>query len=298
MNVEDLNIGLIGLGRLGTVIGKELVSHGLILYVVLDSNPAKLDTFSAITGFCFSGEEDCLDQCDVIFVCVEDRNVPGVIQRICQRISLKPGVCVIHTSGVLGLTESDHGTDRELHFGKMHPLASFPSRFRPDLSLNRVWFALDGDTHAMNRMVQLIDKFGACWFELKNDHRVKYHLAAVIASNFIVALAHMSINILKTCDITQEQAHAGIISLMESVMKNLKTTLPSEALSGPVIRGDTDTIRDHLNELSTHFPEYGLLYATLTELTIELAESSRHVSVRDMEWIRLVLEEFRKKGNP
>ena len=122
--------------------------------------------------------------------------------------------------------------------GALHPLQTMPAFGVAPAVLHGVWCATAGDPE-----VDVIAKtLGMQPFSVLDADRARYHAAASIAANHLVAL---TAQIEATTDVPFE----AFVPLMRTALDNVAAFGPSVALTGPVARGDVDTVRDHLQAL-------------------------------------------------
>ncbi len=127
--------------------------------------------------------------------------------------------------------------------GSLHPLQSLPS---VEIGVERLpgsWCAVDGPAGVERLAVSL----GMRPFRVADDQRVTYHAAASIASNHLVALLGQAARIAVDAGIPAE----ALLPLVRATLENVEALGPEAALTGPVARGDTDTVARHLDALPT-----------------------------------------------
>ena len=106
---------------------------------------------------------------------------------------------------------------------------------------------------------------------LEADDKALYHAAAVIASNYSVTLAATAARLLRRIGASEDDSLRVLLPLMRSTLDNLERQGLPEALTGPIVRGDTGTVRRHLLELDAADGEAGMLYRCLALGTLPLA---------------------------
>jgi predicted short-subunit dehydrogenase-like oxidoreductase (DUF2520 family) len=107
--------------------------------------------------------------------------------------------------------------------------------------------------------------------EIPAGKKPAYHAAAVIASNFPVVLASVAGHLLHDIGIPDSSAFQAVESLMSAALMNMKQALPDDALTGPVLRGDAETIGKHVQALSSH-PAALEVYRALSSAAIEISQ--------------------------
>ena len=113
-------------------------------------------------------------------------------------------------------------------------------------------------------------QIGARTLEIPPGRKGAYHAAAVLSSNFPVVLASIASDLLASLGIPERSAQQAVHGLMEGAVANMAVTPPAEALTGPVVRGDTDTIMRHLAALRGD-PEARAVYKRLSLAALAIA---------------------------
>ena len=141
---------------------------------------------------------------------------------------------VAHLAGSLGL-EVLAGHPRA---GALHPLVSLPDADVGAARLAGAWFAVAGDPLVQRAAADL----GGRWFDVADHDRATYHAAAAVASNHLVALMGQVDRIAGGIGVPGE----AYVALAAASLRNVADLGPADALTGPVARGDWDTVRRHL----------------------------------------------------
>jgi predicted short-subunit dehydrogenase-like oxidoreductase (DUF2520 family) len=156
---------------------------------------------------------------------------------------LRPGALVVHLSGACPLDELAklHAERPDVEIGALHPLQSLPS---VELGLQRLpgsWCAVDGAPAVERLAVSL----GMRPFRVAPDRRAQYHAAATIASNHVVALLGQAVRVAEAAGVPPE----ALLPLVRASVDNVGALGAGDALTGPVARGDADTVARHLDTL-------------------------------------------------
>ena len=182
----------------------------------------------------------------VLFLAVPDSAVRDMAARVAD-LGPPPGLSVVHVSGALGLDAlnplRDHAT------GSFHPLQSFSAPREPE-AWRGITVAVDASTPALlAHLKRLARGVGAKPKHVTDDQRVLYHAAAVFASNYVIASVAEGVNLLEELGWERADAEGALIPLVEGVVANLGRQGVVKALTGPIRRGDTATVRRHLEAL-------------------------------------------------
>jgi predicted short-subunit dehydrogenase-like oxidoreductase (DUF2520 family) len=190
---------------------------------------------------------------ELVLLCVPDRAISEVAAAIA------PGPWIAHVSGATPLAALSPHTRRF----SVHPLVSVAKARGPE-QLDGAWAAVTAESaEARATGFQLAETLGLRPFELADEDRATYHAAAAIASNYLVTLREVSSSLLETVGVPAE----ALTPLLRSVIEN------GFELTGPIARGDWETVERHLQAIRDTRPELEDLYLALAETTAEIAET-------------------------
>jgi predicted short-subunit dehydrogenase-like oxidoreductase (DUF2520 family) len=191
------------------------------------------------------------DDADLVLLCVPDRAIGEVAAEI------DPGPWVAHVSGATPLAALDPHARR---FG-LHPLQTFTRR-RGAEQLDGAWAAISGESdEALAAATWLAETLGLRPFPLDDERRAAYHAGAAIASNYLVTLRHAAGSLLQAAGAPPE----ALDPLMRRVIEN------GFELTGPIQRGDWETVERHLQAIHEACPELDTLYRVLADATVAVA---------------------------
>jgi predicted short-subunit dehydrogenase-like oxidoreductase (DUF2520 family) len=187
----------------------------------------------------------------MVFLAVPDDALLPFAERLADEGWRIPGtVAFVHLSGAQQLNALDplrakHGV------GSFHPLQSFPEPRPPD-SLLGVVVGVDASTPALlRRLSSLARAVGARPKHVGDSQRALYHAAAVFSSNYVDVLLGTAVKLLQLAGWSEKEATAGLLPLAEGVLTTVRKRGPVLALTGPVRRGDVNTVERHLAALSS-----------------------------------------------
>jgi len=202
----------------------------------------------------------------VVFLAVPDQAVDEVAARI-ARTNPSPRLSFVHTSGALGLGALDALRDHPV--GSFHPLQAFPAPRDPG-AFRGITVAVDASTPAlMRRLRALARSIGARPKRVGGEDRVLYHAAAVYASNFVDVLVVQGVRLLGEIGWSEVEATKALLPLVEGAVAGIRERGPVQALTGPIRRGDAETVQRHLEALDRL--ELGAEYRMLGQIALEIA---------------------------
>jgi predicted short-subunit dehydrogenase-like oxidoreductase (DUF2520 family) len=186
---------------------------------------------------------------ELVLLCVPDRELAGVAAEIA------PGPWVAHVSGGTPLSALD---PHERRFG-LHPLQTF-TRARGAEQLDGAYAAVSAEgPEALAAGFELARTLGLQPFELDDSLRALYHAGAAVASNFLVTLFRAAAELVEAAGAPPE----ALLPLMRRTIEN------GFELTGPIERGDWETVEAHLAAIRESHPELEPMYRALADLTAE-----------------------------
>ncbi len=228
-------VRIVGRGRAGGSLAAALERSGRVGVVELvEGRPAR-------TPLMLSGSEDDGAQrdlgrgCDFVVLAVPDQAIAAVSRSITPTDAM-----VVHLSGALGV---ENTLASHLRRGGLHPLVSLPDAQIGADRLMGSWCGLGGGSD-VERLARALH---AQTFVLRDEDRARYHAAAVWSSNVVVGVMAEVLQLAESVDVPLE----AFIELARGSLDNVSAVGPGAALTGPVVRGDWDTIRHHLRVLDS-----------------------------------------------
>jgi predicted short-subunit dehydrogenase-like oxidoreductase (DUF2520 family) len=214
-----------------------------------------------------------VSRANVVIVCVRDPQLGDTIDEVAAAAKdgrISRGTVILHTSAIAEPTGLNALTQAGFPGGTFHPLVPFSD---PEVSaelLRKGWIGVDGDNAAKNASRRLAGHLGARVLEIPPGGKPAYHAAAVISSNFPVVLASVAGHLLHAIGIPDASAYQAVDSLMSGALANMRQAVPDDALTGPVMRGDAETVAKHLRALQGH-PAALEVYRSLSAAAVEIA---------------------------
>jgi len=185
----------------------------------------------------------------VVFLTVPDGAVASFAAELAGSGGLPPSAAFVHCSGALGLGALDPLRPRHA-IGSFHPLQSFPEPRAPEAFRGSL-VAIDASGPSLRRRLgRLARDLGARPRNVDDSDRALYHAAAVFASNYLVALSAEAVALLGAIGWNDREAVDGLVPLMEGVLAEVARRGPVAALTGPIRRGDFETVTRHLEALA------------------------------------------------
>ncbi len=250
-----------GRGRLGTSLHDALTLKGLSSELVPGRDVTEIRR--RIMG----------ERAPLLVLAVPDPAIAAVAAELAS-LTPAPGVCVIHLSGLMGLTTLGPLAARGLEVGAFHPFQSFP-RPRPAAAFAGSTFGIDASSEELLADLGTLARLlGGVPRRVRDGERAMYHVAGVLASNFLTCLAHEACLALQSTGWSRDEALRAVIPLMAGAVENLSASGLPGALIGPIRRGDSDGVALHLAAIEAAGPlaeTVGPVYRLLGLVAVDLA---------------------------
>jgi predicted short-subunit dehydrogenase-like oxidoreductase (DUF2520 family) len=265
---------IMGAGVVGTALAARLVRAGVPVAGLHGRQVDLSDAASAVSGVLAStGDIPAIfSESEVIIISVRDERIPEVAERLVREKKLRPDQVVLHTSGANASAQILAAARPHVRaVGTLHPLVSFADAHVAVEQIRHIAFGIEGDAPAKAVAKRLVRALGAQAVELDAASLPLYHAGAVLAANYVVALADLAQGLLVKAGVPQDQALPALIPLLSSVVQNLATLGLPGALTGPVERGDVSSVEQHLRILESRAPEMLELYRLMGRDVLRLA---------------------------
>lgn len=185
---------------------------------------------------------------DVVVLAVPDARIESVARAVLARMAPGAAPVLLHCAGARGVEAFgplvEHG--RGASFGAMHPLVSFADPKKPP-SLEGACFAIAGAPRARRAAARVAAACGALPMGRgpAGVHGPAYHAAAALVANGAAALAFVGVGVLRELGLSKKHSEKALGSLLRTVAHNVETVGVPTALTGPVMRGDRETVKAH-----------------------------------------------------
>lgn len=280
-----MRIGIIGAGKVGTTLGKYLSIQGKNVtgfYSRTHESADEAATFAETETY--SSLCKLVEESDVIFITTPDGVIPQVWGELLHQDISNRIIC--HFSGSLSSHVFSGREEAGASGISMHPMYAFSDKFHSYEQFHTAYLTLEGDPEAVAVMKPMWEAIGHHVLTLKAEDKIKYHAAAAMASNEMLGLMQASLDILSECGFSEKDSMALLTPLVQGNIASMLEKGCVNALTGPVERGDTQTVRKHLQALEGS--KAGKIYQSLGSTMVELAK--RRNPDRDYTPVRTLFE--------
>ena len=271
------NIAIIGAGRMGLALGTalrhveavdRLVYHGR----AMEAPPHPL--FDGIDAADYRvGPHPIAPGTTIVILAVPDNKLAEVAYDVALQGPAPPGCAALHLAGALSTEVLEPLHAQGYSVGSMHPLQSIADPWHSGDKLVGIAYALAGEPAAIAAARRLVYALEGIPLVISPAKRQIYHASAVVASNYLIALLSFSVRLMMEAGVSESDAVSALLPLVHGTLENLEHLGLAASLTGPIARGDADTIRLHLARLSGHDR------ALYCQLGLELLQLARNAGL-------------------
>jgi predicted short-subunit dehydrogenase-like oxidoreductase (DUF2520 family) len=244
------SISLIGSGNLSQALGPALRAAGYRIEIVAfrdtTSSRRRAVALARKIGARAVPIHAAKPDSSITWLCHTDDALPATARLLARKSGWK-GKIVFHSSGALTSDVLRPLQRAGAYVASVHPMMTFVPGTRT--RMERISFGVEGDLQAVRAATRIAAKLRAEAVRIRKDSKVLYHALGSFSSPLLVATLATAERVALAAGLTRGQARKMIGPLVEQTIKNYLRKGAAPAFSGPIQRGDVDTIRRHLGEL-------------------------------------------------
>lgn len=282
----------VGCGRVGTAMARYLAAAGYrpAGFASRSLSSAKRASEAAGSSAPASVQPwDVTPGADIILITTPDGAIRETAEKIAEYKGVGKDTVVLHCSGALPSTELAAVADCGAKIGSLHPLQSFADENIEQNPFAGIMMAVEGQEPAVAAAREIAESLGASPFEIRTDCKRLYHASAVAASNYLVTLMNLSLQLIMVSGVAPADSWKVLKPLVTGTLGNIEKNGIPRALTGPIARGDVETVEGHLAEIGQKAPTRLELYRVLGRHTIEIALAGGGLSEQAAEHLKEIL---------
>jgi len=262
-----MKVGFIGAGKVGCSLGKLFAEtqHNLTGYYSRSSSSAESAAEFTNSTY-FQNLEDLIQDSDTVFITVPDDAITAVWEQL-KHMSIA-GKMICHCSGSLSSEIFRDIKETGAYGFSVHPLLAVSDRYTSYQELPKALFTIEGDATHISDIEELLYASNLQSARISADVKTRYHGAAVLCSNLVVALVQAAEDELRICGFSEEQLADAIAPLLLGNVNKVLSVGTKAALTGPIERNDVGTVKKHLDTFEGIDRE---IYRVLSKKTCEIA---------------------------
>lgn len=266
-----MDVAVVGAGRVGTALAVLWWRAGHRIAAVSGGSATPARAAEHLPGVPVVGNAEAARGADVVVIATPDAAIAAACDDVVRARAIGPGVAVAHVSGALALAALASAESAGATTFSLHPLQTCPTVEAAVEQLPGAAFAVTSESDEGRALGERLARdAGGRPFALEDAAKPLYHAAAVFASNYLVAITALAVELEGAAGVPDPAA--ALAPLQEATLANVARVGPAEALTGPAVRGDAGTVARNLEALARSAPPAVRPYVALADLALDLAE--------------------------
>ncbi len=272
MNNEKLSIGFIGAGRVGFTLGRYFFEKNLNISGYFSKTYEHACEAAKFThSKSYKTIKELVSDSQVIFITVPDSCIYDVYLKL-KDYELKDKI-LCHCSGVMSAEVFSQIEHTGAYGYSVHPIFAIHDKENSYREISKAFFTIEGNNEKMPIITEIFQALGNPVQIIHAENKFKYHASLVTASNLVIGLYHIALQLLEECGFSDLTANEVLKPLFlnnaESICKNGCV----HSLTGPVDRNDITTVNKHLSSLNESDDKSAIdIYTLLSKELIKIAK--------------------------
>lgn len=266
-------LNIIGCGNLGKTLGRLWAANGT--FAIQDVLNRSLPSAAEAVEFMQAGKAIAslaeLRAADVTMIVAPDDQIAACADALAQAGAPLSGSVVFHCSGALPSAVLRAVAEHGAAVASVHPIRSFADPALASKTFAGTYCGIEGDEDAVHLLTACFSDIGAHLVPVDAGFKSVYHAAAVFASNYLVTLLDVALQAYAKAGIPENVALELMQPLVRGTVDNVFRLGTTDALTGPIARGDIATAVRQYQAVNAWDERHGALYKQLAKLTADIA---------------------------
>ncbi|MEA1974041.1 MAG: Rossmann-like and DUF2520 domain-containing protein [Bacillota bacterium] len=292
-----MKIGFIGAGKVGTSFGKFLITKGFNVIGYSSRGSINLEKAIKFTNTKRFNSKELINKSDLIFITVNDDNIKNVVDDSIKKFSNLKGKTFIHMSGAHSSKLLINAYELGAKVYSLHPLQSVSNIENAVKDFDDSVFSIETIDDEINESIQEILDVLKSYFKIDSDKKAIYHMSACVFSNYLNTLMDFGLELTSSLGISKEFAFDAMRPLINSSLENIRVNGIEKSLTGPLSRGDVNTIKTHLNTYDENNQKFKNFYEFMGLKTLNYIKKNQILDEIKINELRNTLEGNYEKNN-
>jgi predicted short-subunit dehydrogenase-like oxidoreductase (DUF2520 family) len=289
------SLNIIGCGKVGQTLGGLLRSQDAVSTItILNRSPASsLRAAQHIGGSTIAHAINELPPASLWMIATPDKDIPSVAQQLAASSALESNSTVFHCAGSKDSHVLSILREKTTNLASLHLIRSFADPAHDAQAFTGTLCGIEGSLSARSILEPLLTRIGARIFEISADSKMLCHIGHVFASNYLVVLVDCARRLYSKAGIPEPIALEFMQSIMEGTLHNTTLLGTTNALTGPIVRGEKELVKEQLTTLASmsdpslkHLLD---LYRALAEGALVLTKDRNSLSHETLEALKVLL---------
>lgn len=287
-----MRVTIIGIGKVGSALAIELHSNGVEVVNIIGKDEKVIKKISNLTGANYSTTLEYVTRfdSDAIAVCVKDGQLKEVATLLLPYKKYFKDKIVFHVSGAL-TSGIFHKLTAKSNCGSFHPIQTFNKiNSKNNKLFTGICIGIEGGKKSLETLNFLASRLNAETLIVPTDKKELYHIASVIASNFLVCYIDIIRDIM--ADVTNKNTDVYKIfsPIILNTLRNVKKYSVEDALTGPVSRHDIQTLEAHYNAIEGN-KDLKTFYTTMSKKALGITKRKGDMPKKTFEQFLKILSD-------
>jgi predicted short-subunit dehydrogenase-like oxidoreductase (DUF2520 family) len=283
-----LRIGVVGAGRVGAPLGAALARTGHhIIGVSAISEASRNRAAALLPGVPILPADEVVKSAEMVLLTIPDDVLPGFVEGGAKAGLFQPGQIIVHTAGRFGTGVLEPAARCGALALAIHPIMTFTGIAMDVERMHGAMFGVTALASILPIAQALVLEIGGEPTVIAEGDRIAYHAALAWSANFLNVLVAEGMDQLRAIGVADPAK--ALAPLLGAVLDNVLRS-GDQALTGPIARGDAQTVAQHLRVLNERSPEIRNAYDVLARLTVRRASNAGLLRASDATEIERLLD--------
>ncbi|MFO7959045.1 MAG: Rossmann-like and DUF2520 domain-containing protein [Candidatus Brocadiia bacterium] len=276
----DRTFCIVGAGTVGTALARLLTEAGWPFAGAASRSRRSAETACEFAGMgrASTRAADLTAEAGLVFITTPDDVIGSVCEDLAAEDAFRDGSVVAHCSGALPSSVLASARACGASVGSLHPMQSFATAEQAVRILPGSCCCVEGDPQAVTLLRHVAETLDAHVIAIATEDKPLYHAAGCVASNYLVALQHAALKLTDAAGISREDAVRMLVPLVKGTAANFAEVGIPDCLTGPISRGDVETVRRHLRAIERAVPKLLPLYRVMGREAVEVGRAKGTLS--------------------
>lgn len=282
------SISFIGAGRLGSTLAVAMHRAGLPVTMIASRTQRSAEQVASLIAGCRVVDEQEAASADMVFLTVPDDDIAAVA----NRLNWHDGQFVVHCSGATEVSVLQHAASSGAQTGGFHPIQIFAGVEQSLGLLPGTTVGIEAPAVLLEQLRHIAVTLGMVPMVLPAGVRARYHGGSLFMSSFLLSMFKESAQIWQTFGMTEQQTLAALLPLARGVIETAQQKGLAEAIAGPISRGDTRVIQQHIAAFDAIDAGHTAFYREMSRRQLLLAAEGTKVTPVQLASLHAIIDAY------
>ncbi len=269
-------VSIIGAGKLGASLGAAFFKKGYRIKAISCCHLYSAKESRKIIGEGLESTDNIktAEAGEIVVLSIPDDQIKKTAEELASSSVTWQDKFIFHCSGLLSSKILLPLKNKGALTASIHPIQSFPKKRTPVEQFKNIYFGIEGSEKALESSKKIISDLGGKSITIQTENKPLYHTACTFASNLFITLINTAQTLLSQSGIEEQETFQMIQPLIQGTLNNMSQSQYDSPLTGPINRGDVNTIKLHLKALQTK-PDCLKIYVAMAKQALEITKKQK-----------------------